>query len=166
MEVAGPPCGVLVDGRAENGPAPHGGLAVLRHERNGAIMNSFFPGARGIVIGSSDSEGGSHDGIFSATGRGVVANSPWRKCNVTSSQSTMLRIFSGDQVPKMPELVAIAWATGHTVAELTGSGTIAGRAQSAARPANDSGTDPMREALVQFLELDDYLTGQAIPATV
>lgn len=82
------------------------------------------------------------------------------------SQSTLSRIISGDRVPKMGELVAIAWATGHTVAQLTGIGTVADRAQCAARATNDSGMDRMREALLHFLELDDYLEDQAIPATV
>jgi transcriptional regulator with XRE-family HTH domain len=82
------------------------------------------------------------------------------------SQSTLSRIISGDRVPKMPEVIAIAWATGHTVAQLTGAGTVADRVQCAARATNDSGMERMREALLHFLELDDYLAGQAIPATV
>jgi transcriptional regulator with XRE-family HTH domain len=82
------------------------------------------------------------------------------------SQSTLSRIISGDRVPKMPEVMAIAWATGHTVAQLTGAGTVADRAQCAARATNDSGMDGMREALLHFLELDAYLADQAIPATL
>ena len=82
------------------------------------------------------------------------------------SQSTLSRIISGDRAAKMPELVAIAWATGHTVAQLTSAGTVADRARFAARATNDSGMDRMREALLHFLELDDYLDDQAIPATV
>jgi transcriptional regulator with XRE-family HTH domain len=82
------------------------------------------------------------------------------------SQSTLSRIISGDRVAKMPELVLIAQATGHTVAQLTGAGTVAGRVQCAARGTNDSGMDGMREALLHFLELDNYLDDQAISATV
>lgn len=82
------------------------------------------------------------------------------------SQSTLSRIISGERVAKMPEVVAIAWATGYTVAQLTGVGTVAGRAQCAARATNACGMEQMREALVHFLELDDYLNDQAIPATV
>lgn len=82
------------------------------------------------------------------------------------SQPTLSRIISGDRVAKMPEIVAIAWATGHTVAQLTGVGAVADRAQCAARATNDSGMDHMREALLHFLELHDYLDDQAIPATV
>ncbi|HEX2419684.1 MAG TPA: XRE family transcriptional regulator [Micromonosporaceae bacterium] len=82
------------------------------------------------------------------------------------SQPTLSRIISGDRVAKMPEIVAIAWATGHTVAQLTRHGTVTNRAQCGARATNDSGMDHMREALLHFLELDDYLNDQAIPATV
>ena len=63
----------------------------------------------------------------------------------------------------MPELIAIAWATGVTVAELTGTGTVAERVECAARATNHADMDRMREALLHFLELDDYLSAQAIP---
>jgi transcriptional regulator with XRE-family HTH domain len=82
------------------------------------------------------------------------------------SQPTLSRIISGDRAAKMPEVVAIAWATGHTVAQLTESGAVADRVQCAARATNDSNMDHMREALLHFLELDNYLDDQAIPATV
>ncbi|WP_007024235.1 helix-turn-helix domain-containing protein [Saccharomonospora iraqiensis] len=82
------------------------------------------------------------------------------------SQSTLSRIVSGSRPAKMPELVAIAWATGHTVAQLTGTGTVADRAQCAARATNDSGMEDMRQALLHFLELNDYLDDHAIPATI
>jgi hypothetical protein len=38
--------------------------------------------------------------------------------------------------------------------------------QCAARATNDASMDGMREALLHFLELDDYLDDQAIPAVV
>lgn len=82
------------------------------------------------------------------------------------SQSTLSRIISGDRVAKMPELVAIAWATGHTVAQLASGGAVADRVECAARATNDSDMDLMRRALLHFLELNDYLDDQAIPATV
>lgn len=82
------------------------------------------------------------------------------------SQPTLSRIISGDRVPKMPEIVAIAWATGHTVAQLTGAGTVAGRVECAARATNDCGMADMRATLLHYLELDDYLDEQAIPATI
>jgi DNA-binding XRE family transcriptional regulator len=82
------------------------------------------------------------------------------------SQATLSRIISGGRVAKLPEVVAIAWATGHTVAQLTGVGTVADRVQCAARATNDSGMEGMRQALLRFLELDDYLNEHAIPATI
>jgi transcriptional regulator with XRE-family HTH domain len=82
------------------------------------------------------------------------------------SQPTLSRIISGDRVAKMPEIVAIAWATGHTVAQLVGAETVADRVQCAARATNDSEMEGMRQALLRFLELDDYLAEQAIPATI
>jgi transcriptional regulator with XRE-family HTH domain len=82
------------------------------------------------------------------------------------SQSTLSRVISGQRPAKVPELVVIAWATGVTVAELAGTGTVAGRAECAARATNQTDMDGMREALLHFLELDDYLSGQAIPATI
>jgi transcriptional regulator with XRE-family HTH domain len=82
------------------------------------------------------------------------------------SQPTLSRVVSGQRTAKMPELVAIAWATGAMVAELAGTGTVAERVECAARATNHADMDGMREALLHFLELDDYLSGQAIPATI
>jgi hypothetical protein len=78
------------------------------------------------------------------------------------SQSTLSRIISADRLAQMPEIAAIAWATGHTVAELTGAGTVADRVQYAAPVTSDSGTADMRRSLLQLLELNDYLDDQAI----
>lgn len=80
------------------------------------------------------------------------------------SQSSLSRIISGTRPPKMPELMTIAWETGHTVAQLTGTGVSSERAQCAARATNGSDMDGMRRALLDFLELDEYLDEQAIPA--
>src|SRR5215472_3664949 len=74
------------------------------------------------------------------------------------SQPTLSRIISGDRMAKMPELVAIAWATGVVVTELAGPGTVAERVQLAARATGDVGMEGMRESLLHFLELDDYLS--------
>lgn len=82
------------------------------------------------------------------------------------SQPTLSRIISGERVAKMPEIVAIAWATGHTVAQLTGTGVVADRVQCAARATNDCGMEAMHQALLGFLELDDYLDDQAIPRAI
>lgn len=81
------------------------------------------------------------------------------------SQPTLSRVVSGQRAAKMPELLAIAWATGVTVAELTGTGTVAERAECAARATNHTDMDSMREVLLHFLELDDYLSAQAIPVS-
>jgi transcriptional regulator with XRE-family HTH domain len=82
------------------------------------------------------------------------------------SQPTLSRIISGERAARLPEIIAIAWATGHTVAQLTGATTVAERAQCAARATNDSDMDGMRQALLHFLELHDYLDDYAIPATI
>jgi Zn-dependent peptidase ImmA (M78 family)/transcriptional regulator with XRE-family HTH domain len=82
------------------------------------------------------------------------------------SQSTLSRVISGQRTAKVPELLAIGWATGVTIAELAGTGTVAERAECAARATNHADMDGMRAALLHFLELDDYLSDQAIPATV
>jgi transcriptional regulator with XRE-family HTH domain len=82
------------------------------------------------------------------------------------SQPTLSRVISGHRIAKMPELMAIAWATGVMATELAGTGTVAERVECAARATNQADMDGMREALLHFLELDDYLSSQAIPATV
>lgn len=82
------------------------------------------------------------------------------------SQPTLSRIISGERPAKMPEIVAIAWATGASVAELTGARTVAERAQAAGRATHDAEMRHMRDALLHFLELDAYLDDQAIPSLV
>lgn len=82
------------------------------------------------------------------------------------SQPILSRIIAGDRVAKMPEIVAIAWATGQTVAQLSGTSTVADRAQSMARATNDASTDRMRETLLYFLELNDFLEDLVIPPTM
>lgn len=82
------------------------------------------------------------------------------------SQSTLSRIIAGTRPAKMNELLAIARATGCTVAELTGTSPVAGRVQCAARSANGANMEQMREKLLHFLELDAYLDDQGIPTIV
>jgi transcriptional regulator with XRE-family HTH domain len=79
-------------------------------------------------------------------------------------QATLSRILSGNRPAKMPEIVAVAWATGATVAELTGATTVAGRMQCAARATNGADMAAMRAKLLSYLELNAYLDDQAIPA--
>jgi transcriptional regulator with XRE-family HTH domain len=82
------------------------------------------------------------------------------------SQPTLSRVISGDRPAKLPEILAIASATGHTVAQLTGIGAVADRVQCAARATNGAEMESMRKALLHYLELSDYLDEQAIPATI
>lgn len=82
------------------------------------------------------------------------------------SQSTLSRIVSGGRVPTMPEVVAIAQATGHTVAQLSGVQSVADRVQCAARATNNSDMEGMKRRLLHFLELNDYLDDYAIGATI
>ncbi|MEL7976601.1 helix-turn-helix transcriptional regulator [Isoptericola sp. F-RaC21] len=78
------------------------------------------------------------------------------------SQSTLSRIIAGAREAKLPEVVAIAEATGHTVAQLTGGANVAGRLELAARATNGSTMDDMRRTLTHFLEVNDYLDDQAV----
>ncbi len=80
------------------------------------------------------------------------------------SQSTVSRIVNGQRAAKLPELVLIAQATGHTLSQLTGSTAVADRLQYAARSTNGSEMATMREALQRFAELNDYLDDQAVLA--
>jgi transcriptional regulator with XRE-family HTH domain len=80
------------------------------------------------------------------------------------SQPTLSRIISGERVAKVPELVAIAAATGHTLAELTGQSRVAERVQGAARATSGANMEAMRRELLHYLELDAYLDEQGIPA--
>jgi transcriptional regulator with XRE-family HTH domain len=80
------------------------------------------------------------------------------------SQPTLSRIISGERVAKVPEFVAIAAATGHTLAELTGHSRVAERAQSAARAISWASMEAMGRELLHYLELDAYLDEQGIPA--
>ncbi|WP_343233504.1 helix-turn-helix transcriptional regulator [Streptomonospora sp. PA3] len=82
------------------------------------------------------------------------------------SQPTLSRIVSGDRAAKIPEILAIAWATGHTYAELAGLTKVADRVQCVARATNGSDMEGMRQKLLAYIELNDYLDDQAIPATV
>lgn len=77
------------------------------------------------------------------------------------SQATLSRIVSGERAAKLPELILIAEATGVPLRHLTGN-SVQARAQFAARGTNGSSMEQMRNALVMYLELDAYLTDQAI----
>ncbi|WP_080733300.1 helix-turn-helix domain-containing protein [Rhodococcoides fascians] len=82
------------------------------------------------------------------------------------SQPTLSRVIAGTRAAKTNELLALARATGCTVAELSGGSTVAGRVQCAARSTNGAGMEEMRARLLHFLELDAYLEDQGIPAVL
>lgn len=80
------------------------------------------------------------------------------------SQSTLSRIVSGDRPAKMPEVVSVAWATGTTVAELTGLSSVQERALCSARATENADMSTLHRKLMHFLELNAYLEDQGIPA--
>lgn len=78
-------------------------------------------------------------------------------------QATLSRLETGTRVAKMPEVIAIALATGSSVAELTGHSAVRDRAVCVARATDSDSIEPMREELLHYLELDAYLADQGIP---
>lgn len=77
------------------------------------------------------------------------------------SQSTLSRIIDGSRTAKMPELIAIAEATGYTLDQLTNR-FVEGRVEVAARATNGASMEAMRARLVDFAQLSAYLDDQAI----
>lgn len=78
------------------------------------------------------------------------------------SQPTLSRILSGDRPAKLPELIAVAAATGWSLGALTGASTVADRVECAGRVTNGATAEALRATLQNFLELDAYLEDQAI----
>lgn len=78
------------------------------------------------------------------------------------SQPTLSRIIAGDRLAKIPELISIAIATGHTLAQLSGVTTAAQRARGADSPRFSE----LRDALLRFIEMDDYLDQQGIATVI
>lgn len=78
------------------------------------------------------------------------------------SQSTLSRIIAGERAAKVPELIAVADATGWSLGALSGRSDVADRTECAARVTNDADGDGLRASLLRFLELDAYLEDQAI----
>ena len=78
------------------------------------------------------------------------------------SQSTLSRIISGERAAKVPELIAVAEATGWSLGALSGRSDVVDRAECAARVTNGADGDGLRGSLLRFLELDAYLEDQAI----
>jgi HTH-type transcriptional regulator, cell division transcriptional repressor len=93
-----------------------------------------------------------------ATGRSQRALG--REAGIT--QATLCRIEQGTRDPKMNEVLALAWALGSTVSELTGHSVIRDRVECVARAGENASMDGMRRELTHYLELDAYLESQGI----
>lgn len=78
------------------------------------------------------------------------------------AQATISRIISGTRQAKTTELILIAQATGHTYEQLTGGGITEDHISWAARSTDGSGMAEMKKAVMHFMDLDAYLTDQAI----
>jgi hypothetical protein len=62
----------------------------------------------------------------------------------------------------MNEVLALAWALGCTVSELTGLSVVRDRLECVARATDDASMKTMRRELSHYLELDAYLEDQGI----
>lgn len=78
------------------------------------------------------------------------------------SQPTLSRVITGERVAKMPEIVAIAAATGCTVTQLIGD-PRGERVLCAARSTNGASMQKMREELLGMLSLEEHLDEYGIP---
>ena len=80
------------------------------------------------------------------------------------SQPTINRIKQGRRDPKMNELIAISFALGCTIGELTGNSPVARRLTCSARETQSGATAEMQAELTHYFELDAYLAEQGIVA--
>ena len=78
------------------------------------------------------------------------------------SQSTLSRIISGTRIPSVPELLALAVATGLPFPTLANVEQASDRAQFAARATGESTMGEMKSALESYLNLSAFLDDQAI----
>lgn len=79
------------------------------------------------------------------------------------SQATVSRIEGGIRDPKMNEVLAIAWATGASVSEITGRSDVRDRVRCVARATGGTSMEAMRRELIHYLEVDAYLEEMGIP---
>ncbi|KHL15702.1 helix-turn-helix protein [Mumia flava] len=79
------------------------------------------------------------------------------------SQPTLSRIESGAREPHLGEQLALSAALGLTLDQLRGTSPVAERVTCAARATGDATMTTLRDKLVEYLELADYLADQAIP---
>jgi HTH-type transcriptional regulator, cell division transcriptional repressor len=77
-------------------------------------------------------------------------------------QATLSRIEQGVRPAKMNELLALAWALGCTISELTGFAGVKDRLECVARATDNSRMETMRRELTHYLVLDAYLEDQGI----
>ncbi|XAS76455.1 helix-turn-helix transcriptional regulator [Dermatophilaceae bacterium Sec6.4] len=82
------------------------------------------------------------------------------------SQATLSRIECSTRAPKADEILAIAWATGSSVSEITGRSAVRSRVRCVARATGSATMDAMHRELIHFLEVDAFLDemGVAEPA--
>ena len=81
------------------------------------------------------------------------------------SQAVLSRIEAGTREPRMNEVIALAGATGSSLAEITGDSPVRQRLVCAARAGQGSGMQVARRELAFYLELDAYLDEQDVPQT-
>ncbi|EWT03840.1 transcriptional regulator [Intrasporangium chromatireducens Q5-1] len=73
------------------------------------------------------------------------------------TQPTLSRIESGAREPKTNEVLAIAWATGSSVTEITGRSDVRARVRCVARATGDATMQAMHRELMHYLEVDAFL---------
>lgn len=78
------------------------------------------------------------------------------------SPLSLSRIFAGDRIVTMPELILLAEATGTTVGSLATTKSIQQRVRYAVRPTTSTSMEIMQKTLLGYLELADYLDDQGI----
>lgn len=77
-------------------------------------------------------------------------------------QARLSRIISGAIPPSAPELLVISEQTGVPFARLSGVSQVRERVQYAARSTENSDMSQMRDTVLGYLELNDYLDEYAI----
>ena len=80
------------------------------------------------------------------------------------SQSTLSRTIEGQRTASVPELLRIAEATGLDLSWLAGGSRVADRVEYAARATDGSRMEKMRDALLNCIELENYLDEQFVPS--
>lgn len=79
------------------------------------------------------------------------------------SQPTLSRVENGAREPKLNEVLAVAWATGSSVTEITGRSDVRARVRCVARATGDATMEAMHAELIHFLEVDAFLDEMGVP---